>query len=178
MHFLWPQWPSLRQRRERALGGRFSEPQDHVAVAVAGLAQMAELCDGRMVEPYPDRPIWRPFWLDGDGAERQGCGEGCRRDRYFDHRTDMGATRPGRQNSPRAREVSNAGATHFAGQDSKGTPSRLGGPPRCFDSKSHASAPRARCSSKRRCPDHRPALHAPNAASRAGGGRRRARANR
>jgi hypothetical protein len=48
----------------------------------------------------------------------------------LDHVGDIGLARANRQNSPRAREVSNAGATHFAGQDSKGTPSRHGGPAR------------------------------------------------
>jgi hypothetical protein len=57
----------------------------------------------------------------------------------LDHVGDIGSARASLQNSPRAREVSNAGATHFAGQDSKGTPSRLGGPPGCSDSKSHAN---------------------------------------
>jgi hypothetical protein len=30
---------------------------------------MAELCDGRMVEPYPDAAVWRPFRFNSDRAE-------------------------------------------------------------------------------------------------------------
>ena len=83
-----------------------------------------------MVEPYPDRTIRCPFRLDGDRAERQGRGEGCEgggADRDFDHAGDIGPARASRQNSPRAGEVQTRGP----GQEFKGTPSRLGGPPGC-----------------------------------------------
>ena len=83
-----------------------------------------------MVEPYPDRTIRSPFRLDGDRAERQGRGEGCEgggADRDFDHAGDIGPARASRQNSPRAGEVQTRGP----GQEFKGTPSRLGGPPGC-----------------------------------------------
>jgi hypothetical protein len=86
-----------------------------------------------VIEPSPDSAVRRPFRLNGDGAERQGRGEGCeglRADRDLDHAGDMGASRAGRQNSPRAWEVSNAGANaHFAGAGSKPRRLELGGPP-------------------------------------------------
>jgi hypothetical protein len=63
--------------------------------------------------------------LAGNGVKRL-LGDGD-----LDHVGAIGSARANRQNSPRAREVSNAGATHFAGQDFKGTPSRLGAPPGC-----------------------------------------------
>jgi hypothetical protein len=68
---------------------------------------------------------------EADAFDRHCASNGVKRllgDGDLDHVGDIGLARANRQNSPRAREVSNAGATHFAGQDSKGTPSRLGAP--------------------------------------------------
>ena len=52
----------------------------------------------------------------------------------------VGPARASRQNSPRAREVSNAGAKRGTLRGTiKCTPPRLGGPPSCFGTKSHAN---------------------------------------
>jgi hypothetical protein len=76
--------PSL-SRRQR---------QNHVAVGFARPASAIELRQRPVIEPYPDRTIWRPFRLNGDGAQGHGrCNrcEGRRRDQDFDHAADMGA---------------------------------------------------------------------------------------
>ena len=75
-----------------------------------------------MIEPYPDATVWRPFRFHGDGAERQGRGEGCeglRSYRDLDHAGDIGSARASRQIAPAPGEVSNAGATHFSGRDQR-----------------------------------------------------------
>jgi hypothetical protein len=46
-------------------------PQYHCGIVLALTSEMAELCDRRMVEPYPDSAVRRPLRLDSDRAERQ-----------------------------------------------------------------------------------------------------------
>ena len=88
-----------------------------------------------MIEPYPDATVWRPFRFHGDGAERQGRGEGCeglRSDRDLDHAGDIGSARASRQNSPRAGGGFKRGGLRTLRGRIKGTPSQLGAPPRLF----------------------------------------------
>ena len=86
-----------------------------------------------MIEPYPDATVWRPFRFHGDGAERQGRGEGCeglRSYRDLDHAGDIGSARASRQNSPRAGGGFKRGGYALLRGGIKGTPSQLGGPAR------------------------------------------------
>jgi hypothetical protein len=86
-----------------------------------------------MVEPYPDRTIWRPFRLNGDGAERQGRGEGCeglRSDRDLDHAGDIIRPEPVARIAPAPGGGFKRGGLRTLRGRIKGTPSRLGGPAR------------------------------------------------
>jgi hypothetical protein len=88
-----------------------------------------------MVKPNLDATVRRSLRLDGDGARGNVSAMAARA--CAGH---IGPARASRQNSPRAREVSNAGAKRGTLRGRiQCTPSRLGGPPVCFGSKSHAN---------------------------------------
>jgi hypothetical protein len=110
------------------------KPQDYVGIALPAASHRPKLRDHASWKP--DKALASLIGLcEADAFDRHCDGNGVKRllgDGDLDHVGAIGSARASRQNSPRAREVSNAGATHFAGQDSKGTPSRLGAPARLF----------------------------------------------
>jgi hypothetical protein len=134
-----PPTPQSGEARKSAcaLSPRVSLRQrsDCVRIGVPRPSQRLELGGCQMMEPYPDATDWRPFRLNGDGAERQGRGEDAKASGVI---VILIIAPIWEQAAPAARIVPAQGRFPTRGPRTlrgriKGPPSRLGGPPGRFE---------------------------------------------